>query len=205
MNGMTNVSRTAPGLDYEARAALVVGLNRNLASLTDLAAAYKRAHWNVVSNDFSQLHELFDQVADQTREYMDVVAERAVALGGTARGTIQAPMEWSGLPAFPLEEHCQQHLLEALVARIHLLDADLRWAMESSASEPPRRTCASRSYAASRSSAGCFRPASVGGCRTTATQRRPPVGINPGADGILRALETPHSEETNHQSGGTTR
>jgi peroxiredoxin len=32
-----------------------------------------------------------------------------------------------------------------------------------------------------------------------------PVGINPGADGILRALEALHSEVTNHQSGGTPR
>ena len=136
MNGMTIVSRTVPGLDREARAALVVGLNRNLASLTDLAAAYKQAHWNVVGNDFSQLHELFDQFADQTREYVDLVAERAVALGGTARGTIQAAVEQSSLPAFPLEERCEQHLLEALVERIDLLDADLREAMESTASEP---------------------------------------------------------------------
>src|SRR5262249_192971 len=118
MTGTTIVSRAVPGLHHEHRAVLVVGLNQSLASLTDLAAAYKQAEWNVVGNDFSQLHELFDQFADQAREYVDVVAERAVALGGTARGTIQAAVEQSSLPAFPLEERCQQHLLEALVERI---------------------------------------------------------------------------------------
>jgi starvation-inducible DNA-binding protein len=136
MNGATIVSRTVPGLTYEDRAVLVVGLNHGLASLTDLATAYKQAHWNVVGNDFSQLHELFDQFADQTREYVDLVAERAVALGGMARGTIQAAVEQSGLPSFPLEERCEQHLLEALVERIDLLDGDLREAMGATASEP---------------------------------------------------------------------
>lgn len=131
----TVASRTIPGLDYERRAKLVAGLNQNLASLTDLAAAYKQAHWNVIGTDFSQLHELFDRLADQTREYMDTIAERAVTIGGTARGTIQAAAENSALPAFPLEERCEDHLLEALVGRIDLLDGELRQAMNATADE----------------------------------------------------------------------
>jgi starvation-inducible DNA-binding protein len=133
---ITMVNRAAPGLDEESRARLVLGLNQTLATLFDLAAAYKQAHWNVVGADFSQLHELFDRFADQTREYVDVVAERAVTLGGTARGTIQAAVEQSALPAFPLEERCEQHLLEALVGRIDILDSDLRQAMHATESEP---------------------------------------------------------------------
>src|SRR3954451_20618043 len=125
----TVASRIIPGLDYGRRAQLVASLNQNLATLSDLAAAYKQAHWNVVGIDFSQLHALFDQFADQTRDYVDVVAERAVALGGIARGTIQAAAEHSALPAFPLEERCERHLIEELVGRIDTLDADLRQEM----------------------------------------------------------------------------
>ena len=136
MIGTTIVSRAVPGVQPELQSRLVVGLNRNLASLSDLAAAYKQSHWNVVGANFSQLHELFDQFADQTREYVDVVAERAVTLGGSARGTIQAAVEGSALPPFPLDERCELHLLEALVGRIDTLDADLRQAMEMSADEP---------------------------------------------------------------------
>src|SRR4051812_26424415 len=132
----TIVSRVVPGLDLESRARLVADLNQSLASLSDLAAAYKQAHWNVVGIDFSQLHALFDQFADQTREYVDTVAERAVALGGTARGTIQAAAGQSSLPPFPLEERCEQHLLEALVERIDILDSDLRQTMQTTANEP---------------------------------------------------------------------
>jgi len=136
MIGTTIVNRSVPGVGPEVRSALVVGLNQQLASLSDLAAAYKQAHWNVVGTDFSQLHALFDQFADQAREYVDTVAERAVALGGTARGTIQAAAEQSALPAFPLDERCEGHLLEALVERIDILNGELRQAMESTANEP---------------------------------------------------------------------
>ena len=54
MRTTTMATRTVPGLDDERRSSLVVGLNQNLASLTDLAAAYKQAHWNVIGMDFAQ-------------------------------------------------------------------------------------------------------------------------------------------------------
>jgi starvation-inducible DNA-binding protein len=131
----TVISRTIPGVSQELRAGLIVGLNASLANLTDLAAAYKQAHWNVAGSDFSQLHELFDKLSDQTREYMDVIAERAVTLGGVARGTIQAAVEGSALPSFPLEERCQMHLLEELVGRIDILTGELRQQMNETSSE----------------------------------------------------------------------
>jgi starvation-inducible DNA-binding protein len=131
----TIISRNVPGVDEALRSSLVVGLNQSLASLSDLATAYKQAHWNVVGIDFSQLHELFDQLADQTRGYVDLIAERAITLGGVARGTIQAAVEHSALPPFPLEERCEMHLLEELVGRLDILDADLRQAMDATAAE----------------------------------------------------------------------
>ena len=115
-----------PGLDPGLRDRLIRSLNQNLATLTDLATAYKQAHWNVVGPDFSQLHELFDQFADQTREYVDLAAERAVALGGVADGTIQAAAEHTALPPFPREERDEVRLLEELAQRIDRLVAELR-------------------------------------------------------------------------------
>jgi starvation-inducible DNA-binding protein len=123
------------GLDGELRGHLVVHLNQGLANLTDLASAYDQAHWNVAGPHFAQLHELFDRFADQTREYMDMLAERAVTLGGTARGTIQAAAEASTLPAFPLTERSQWRLVEELIQRLEHVAADLRQAMDASADE----------------------------------------------------------------------
>lgn len=126
---------TVPGLERARAERLIAGLNRNLATLTDLAAAYKQAHWNVVGRDFSQLHELFDEFASQAREYMDLVAERAVALGGVAHGTVQASANNSTLPPFPLDERDEVQLLTALAERIDRVAADLRQALDESADE----------------------------------------------------------------------
>lgn len=69
------------------------------------------------------------RLADQTRAYMDMLAERAVSLGGTANGTIQAAAEISNLPAFPLAERSQWRLVEELVQRLGHVAADLPQAL----------------------------------------------------------------------------
>jgi starvation-inducible DNA-binding protein len=125
-----------PGLDWELADDLVIRLNRDLATLTDLAAAYKQAHWNVLGAGFAELHRLFDQFADETRAYVDLVAERAVALGGTARGTLQAAAECSALTPFPIDERDERRLLEELSRRVERTVDELREAIGSSAEEP---------------------------------------------------------------------
>jgi starvation-inducible DNA-binding protein len=123
------------GLDADLRDHLVARLNQNLANLTDLASAYDQAHWNVAGPNFAPLHELFGRFAGQVREYMDMLAERAVTLGGTARGTIQAAAESSTLPDVPLSERSQWQLVEELIRRLEHVATDLRQAMDASADE----------------------------------------------------------------------
>jgi DNA-binding ferritin-like protein len=48
----------------------------------------KQAHWNVKGPTFIALHKLFDEIVDAAEDYMDLIAERVVQLGGTAEGTI---------------------------------------------------------------------------------------------------------------------
>ena len=109
------VTQAVSGVDQELSDRLIATLNQNLASLADLAAAYKQAHWNMVGINFSQVHELFDEFTDQVRDPIDLIAERAVTLGGVARGTVQASAKDSVLPAFPLEELDERRLLEELL------------------------------------------------------------------------------------------
>lgn len=73
----------------ERRALMVATLNRALATLTDLYAQAKYAHWNVRGTaNFYALHLLFDQVATAVLPLIDLVAERIVQLGGTAHGRL---------------------------------------------------------------------------------------------------------------------
>src|SRR5207253_8908403 len=59
--------------------------NARLADAIDLQTQTKQAHWNVKGPHFIALHELFDKVNADVEDYVDLIAERAVQLGGTAR------------------------------------------------------------------------------------------------------------------------
>jgi len=92
---------TRNDLPLEQREQLVDLLNRQLADTLDLYTQTKYAHWNVKGSDFIQLHELFDQLAGHTIEFVDLIAERATSLGGTALGTARMAAAATTLPEFP--------------------------------------------------------------------------------------------------------
>ena len=81
---------TRSDLPAATRARVGVLLNGRLADTIDLQLQAKQAHWNVKGPHFIALHELFDKVADAAEEASDMLAERLVALGGRAEGTVQA-------------------------------------------------------------------------------------------------------------------
>ena len=63
-------------------------LNQRLADCIDLQTQCKQAHWNVKGPSFIALHKLFDEINEDVEEYVDLLAERVVQLGGIAEGTI---------------------------------------------------------------------------------------------------------------------
>jgi len=81
---------TSNDLTPTTRQSAVELLNEHLADAIDLHLQAKQAHWNIRGPNFSGLHELFDRIAAEAGEYSDLIAERAVALGGVAAGTLQA-------------------------------------------------------------------------------------------------------------------
>jgi starvation-inducible DNA-binding protein len=95
--------KTKNGLSQETREQVIGILNARLADASDLKSQAKQAHWNVKGIHFFQLHELFDQVATAVEAHMDLIAERATALGGTAFGTVRAAAQNSTLSEYPLE------------------------------------------------------------------------------------------------------
>ncbi len=87
----------------EATRVEVIGLlNQRLADCIDLQTQCKEAHWNVRGPNFIGLHKLFDEVNEAVEEYVDLIAERIMQLGGTAQGTISVVAERSSLPDYPL-------------------------------------------------------------------------------------------------------
>jgi starvation-inducible DNA-binding protein len=99
----TKLHPTKNDLPPRRRAALVDLLNASLATAIDLEYQAKQAHWNVKGPRFIALHELFDKVAEMAEEAVDELAERAVQLGGTARGTVRLAAKESRLSEYPLD------------------------------------------------------------------------------------------------------
>jgi len=128
-------NRTFPthhDLPQDARDALVALLNGHLATTSDLYSQVKQAHWNVKGKDFFQLHELFDQLAEELLPYVDLIAERATALGGYATGTVRMAASSSALEEYPTAAVEGTAHLEALVERYGVFAAATRQAIEDS-------------------------------------------------------------------------
>jgi starvation-inducible DNA-binding protein len=97
-------------LDAAVRRQVVDLLNQRLADCIDLQTQCKQAHWNVKGPHFIGLHELFDDVNEDVEDYIDLIAERIVQLGGIALGTARMVAERTSLLDYPAtiqagEEH----------------------------------------------------------------------------------------------------
>jgi starvation-inducible DNA-binding protein len=108
----------APALEQQRRAEIISSLNRGLAHMIDLAVSAKQAHWNVQGPNFQGLHELFDTIAAEAREYADELAERCMALGGTAHGTLEDAAAGTGFAPFPTDERGWEQLTRAIHERL---------------------------------------------------------------------------------------
>ena len=92
--------KTKNDLPEAVRAKAIELLNARLADAIDLQTQTKHAHWNVKGPDFISLHELFDKINEDVEEYVDLIAERAVQLGGRAEGTARTVSARSTLPEY---------------------------------------------------------------------------------------------------------
>src|SRR6476660_9757084 len=102
--------RTKNDLSEQTRVEVIGLLNQRLADCIDLQTQCKQAHWNVKGPVFIALHKLFDEVNEDVEEYVDLIAERVVQLGGIAEGTARIVAQRSALIDYPLalssgEEH----------------------------------------------------------------------------------------------------
>jgi starvation-inducible DNA-binding protein len=98
----TKLFATKNDLPEDKRVEVIGLLNQRLAEAIDLQTQCKQAHWNVKGPSFIALHKLFDDVNEDVENYVDLIAERVVQLGGVAEGTIGAAQQRSKLPDYPI-------------------------------------------------------------------------------------------------------
>ncbi len=118
-------------LAEDIRVNVIETLNQTLAATLDLKTQTKQAHWNVKGMDFYQLHLLFDEMAGELEEYVDMVAERVTALGGVAMGTARIAASESILPEYDLDAVTGIEHVTALADRFGAYAKHVREAIDS--------------------------------------------------------------------------
>jgi starvation-inducible DNA-binding protein len=93
---------TKNDLPQATRIEVIQLLNQRLADCIDLQTQCKQAHWNVKGPNFIALHKLFDEINESVEEYVDLIAERIVQLGGIALGTARSVVARTTLIDYPL-------------------------------------------------------------------------------------------------------
>lgn len=115
--------RFSSGVDLsdDTKSKLIDLLNARLADTIDMKTQVKHAHWNVKGLQFHQLHLLFDDVASHVDDAADLIAERAVQLGGVAHGTARIAATTSSIKEYDLEAVKGDEHVRALVDRLSAL------------------------------------------------------------------------------------
>jgi starvation-inducible DNA-binding protein len=120
-------------LSENIRARSVQTLNNHLSSAIDLHSQIKQAHWNVRGPNFIAIHELFDEVATEVLTYVDELAERTAALGGTAHGTVQVAAKNSFLVPYPWGIADETHHVDAVSSALAAFGQSARGAIDETA------------------------------------------------------------------------
>lgn len=79
---------------------------------------------------FIGLHKLFDDINEDVEEYVDLLAERVVQLGGIAEGTARCAAERSSLSEYPLEISSGTDHVDALSTALSSFGRGCRAAIE---------------------------------------------------------------------------
>jgi starvation-inducible DNA-binding protein len=109
---------TKNDLPEGTRSKIVDLCNARLADAIDLQTQCKQAHWNVKGPSFIALHELFDKVNEDAEEYVDLIAERLVQLGGIAEGTARSVAKRSTLAEYGAKGAGGRDHVEALASAL---------------------------------------------------------------------------------------
>jgi starvation-inducible DNA-binding protein len=126
----TRLFPTKNDLPVETRAKVAELLNLRLADCIDLQTQCKQAHWNVKGPQFIGLHKLFDDINEDVEEYVDLLAERVVQLGGVAEGTARTVAGRTTIPEYPLNIAGGQEHVDALSTALAAFGGCARQAIE---------------------------------------------------------------------------
>ena len=89
-------------LDAQTRRVSTDALQSTLYELVALQHSTHQAHWNVVGQNFYELHDLLGEIYNEIFPYIDMIAERKRALGVAADADPGRTAQNADLPAYPM-------------------------------------------------------------------------------------------------------
>ena len=113
----THMHETRNATTSNAKTVSIESLNARLADGIDLAMTTKQAHWNLKGPQFIGIHLMLDGFRTDQDEWNDMMAERIIQLGGTARGTATEVAAHSKLAPYPVNTYAVADHLAALIDR----------------------------------------------------------------------------------------
>ena len=123
---------TKNDISEASRSKVIALCNERLADAIDLQTQCKFAHWNVKGANFIALHELFDKVNEDVEDYIDLIAERAVQLGGVAEGTARIAAKRSSLAEYSVATTAGRDHAAALSSALASFGKSVRRAIDTS-------------------------------------------------------------------------
>lgn len=96
-------------------------LNQLLADYMVYYQKLRNYHWNVRGQEFFKLHEKFEEGYLQAADWVDDIAERVLALGGTPFSTLRQQTEHARLDEDP-EAPSAQQMVRSLIDDIEQLN-----------------------------------------------------------------------------------
>jgi starvation-inducible DNA-binding protein len=126
------MNSTKNDLPEPTRAAVIEMLAARLADAIDLQTQTKQAHWNVKGPTFIALHELFDKVNEDVEDYVDLLAERIVQLGGYADGGVRTSAKRSTLAEYPIRAVSGRDHADALSSALASFGKSVRAGIDTS-------------------------------------------------------------------------
>jgi len=123
---------TKNDISEASRSKVIALCNERLADAIDLQTQCKFANWNVKGANFIALHELFDKVNEDVEDYIDLIAERAVQLGGVAEGTARIAAKRSSLAEYSVATTAGRDHAAALSSALASFGKSVRRAIDTS-------------------------------------------------------------------------
>lgn len=109
------VEENAVRIDTDKAEQVIEALNIDLAATYVLYHQLRKHHWNVAGAEFEQLHDWFDDAAEDAEHHADDIAERVQALGGvpiSGPSSLEdhAPVEFEGEDVYSVRASMEHDL-----------------------------------------------------------------------------------------------